>query len=294
MIDISAHVRIFNKNPTDDFVEKRIKIVKEIKKGQMKLKSVDELLRFANSIALGFLNPASLPDEMLSEIESIIKSESSAFVRANHEMQIFVCAVLSVLTYIEDEKSTAGSIKCVEVISSGLWSALSFQNPLREAKLEHLRQELLQLSQKRVISAAHSSRDRTIVRPQSTIKVPANTKIQGAIDLVIKATSKSISALEENAVLDREELNVLWWTLENWSKLLNANFSNAEPESAIIAAGLELSQLLRRLPTDAHKHLILKNVTIENKDISLPDLLKKMGDSKSLLSNAYPNNNFIS
>ena len=257
MTALAIHIRIFDAEPTDDLVEKRTNAINDLSDSFFKRKSSHEILQLANDLSGAVATNGSVSNSLASEIETAIKSYSPAFVHAGNELQTLVCALLAILQYLESASPSKGHLLKADVFAAGIWSALSFQPVRAETKLEALRSEILKRSQVMIMETSYSSRKRAEV-PDISIKVPEAPDWETYSSAQTKGALKTIKSLRDNATLDREELDLLWWILSDWSLLLNETFSSSPNEAAAIARGIEAAHLLRRLPGDAHKHLDLK------------------------------------
>ena len=97
------------------------------------------------------------------------------------------------------------------------------------------------------------------------------------------AAAKTISPLIANAALDREEIDLLWWTLSDWSDTLNLKISQLPHGAALMVSALEVVQKLRRLPSTAHAHIARRHVQVER--ISNSELRDALKDVKPAIWN---------
>jgi hypothetical protein len=282
MPDIAVVVRIFEPEPTDDLVEKRGKAIKEIAARFAKRKNVAEILQLANELALSVAPKGALAPNLATEIEAAIKKESTSFVKDGEDLQIMACALAASLQHLEGASPSRGPVMTTDLFAAALWSALSFQSKRSEPKLETLRGQLLLRAQQLVSETSSSARKRLPV-PDVTIKLPEGADWTKVPEITQAATSKTIESLRSNGALDREELDILWWVLSDWSTLLKARLSGLAPALSVVAAGLEVARLLRRLPGDAHKHLVLRSIP-RDESLTLAQLLGMLEDKRDALA----------
>jgi hypothetical protein len=293
MTDIAAHIHIFAQNPDDDFVTKRTAAIKALSSKFAKgNKGVPIYIRTANDIAEALEAKGALPAEITADIAAAISKEASSFVPAGKELELKVVGALGVISAIEAAKPSTGNLSTTDLLGVCCWSALSFQKPLSETKLESLRSELMNKGRELIEKSASVSRKRVEVEdfdcPLPKEATPAATK--AAIDDGAKGI---IAALRANAALDREEIDFLWWALSGWSAALSRRYSAPQGrEAAAIAAGLEAGSMLRRMPAEAHKQLALRLVEGDEKH-SLGELIALMESDLPALANAIPNNEVI-
>jgi hypothetical protein len=89
--------------------------------------------------------------------------------------------------------------------------------------------------------------------------------------------------LRTNAALDREELDLLWWMLGERSGILGKPLESLSIPSRAIITGLELGALMRRVPSQSHRNLVMRNVGV-SEPMSLPELLVSVGDERTSIS----------
>jgi hypothetical protein len=291
MIDVATHIRIFDANPTDDFVTKRIEVIKNLSDSYKKKGTPEPVLQLAHGLVNGVAAKGALPQALVEEIEAALKKVSPSFVKEGQDLQILVCGLLAALTVIDGAKSNSSSLSRTDLLAAGLWSGLSFQPARAEPKVEALRLELLTKCHELVMATASVSRNRVPV-PSFSISISESPDAPTLEKLLKTGTEKTIEALKTNAALDREELDLLWWVLSNYSNILDKKFSDLSHFSAAVVSGIEVAQYIRRLPSDTHKHLALRNVAQE--EITLADLIKNLGEHKSKLIDLYKDNSTLS
>ena len=289
MIDVAAHVRIFNADPEDDLVTKRSAAINELSSRYVKVRQqVGPIFQTANDLALAAESKgAHISDAMNKEVEAAIrKGGAEAFVAEGQGLQVTVCAMLAALQGLEGVAPATGDATTQIVMAVGLWSALSFQAPRPEPKLETLRAGLLNAAQTYIVNSATTSRDRIKV-PE--LNVPAAKELEGTAiaQSVTTGLRPAVNALRTNAALDREEIDLLWWVLGDWSDLLGRRYT-AMPDTIAtsIASGVEAGRMLRRMPGCAHRNLVLRHVK-GDKSFTLAEVVRELGDDRSRIAVPY-------
>jgi hypothetical protein len=285
MTNVAAHVRIFDPDPTDDLVAKRTEAITEIEKKLSASRSVDEILRSANDLAYAAEPNGSFSAGMSQMIETAIGKSSEAFIADGRALEMLVCGMSGALKSLGGAGSTSGQISVNDVFALGLWSALSFQKKRTDAKLEQLRTELLDSAQTHCMKSASRSRERLVV-PDTVFKGTEPFDAAG-MEKALKPFGNAISDLRANAAVDREEIDLLWWVLSDWSSILSRRLSTEKvAASAAVASGLEAGFMLRRIPAPAHRHLVLRNIP-SGKSMTLLELLTAVGQDRSALAAAF-------
>lgn len=291
MTHIATHIRIFNVNPSDELVEKRTAAVGEIAKIIGAQRNVDELLRYGNDLAMAVQQGGLLSQSLTGMVEGAVRKSSTAFVAGDDtKLEMLVCALAGATQVLANSTPTQnGSTSIADVLSYGLWSALSFQKPRTQAKLESLRSELMHAAQRQCMQAANEGRKRVQVADpefeyaaKKEDKTPAELDPE-AMNQGLQPFRAAIADLRANATIDREEIDLLWWVMSDWSTLLRRRFSTEMGAVAAVASGIEAGRLVRRMPAEAHRHLVRRNLPT-NKDLSLQELVIAVGDDRAALA----------
>jgi hypothetical protein len=290
MTHVATWIRIFSANPSDELVEKRTAAIGEIAKIIGAERNVVELLRYGNDLAIAVQKGGSLSKSLTGMIEGAIRKSSTAFVADDRtKLEMLVCGLAGALQMLASATPTPrGSTSIADLLSYGLWSALSFQKPRTEANLEKLRGELMAAAQHQCIRAANESRKRVpVADPDFELVTKKKDDAPAEIDAEtlnqeLQLFGTAIADLKANAVIDREEIDLLWWVISDWSTLLRRRFSTEEGAVAAVASGIEAGRLVRRIPAEAHRHLVLRNVPA-SKDLSLQELVNAIGDDRAAL-----------
>jgi len=295
MTHIATHIRIFAADPSDELVEKRTHAIGEIAKDFKARRDIGDLLQTANDLAVAVQQGGKLSNALTTTIEDSIRKKSTAFVADKHELEMLVCGMSGALFAISGNSALPhGALSISDVLSFGLWSALSFQKPRTEPKIEQLRDELLQAAQVHCVAAARDSRQRIKVpdpefkeAPKKKEGEPETPFGSSAVSDGLKPFKNAIADLRSNAAVDREEIDLLWWVLSDWSSLLGRRFSDEKGNgaAAAVASGLEAGRMIRRAPAEAHRHLVLRNVRA-GKELSLQELLTAIGADRAALAPA--------
>lgn len=280
---MAKYVRIFCPEPKDDDVRRRNAAVVAIQSWITALQDPSSAIRLASALADG-VSDGKARDEFASKVEqAIVDAGSAAFVRQGHDLEIIVVALVSALNLVEREPDDSIWTP-VDVLAAALWSALSFQAPVSEEAIELLRQEVLVASRKRTMLIAERSRKRVAVPEIGPLTLPDAQPTGTRANLAYRrATEPLVKALRENAELDREELEFLWWTIEDWSDSLDGRLSDADPLVRAVVAGIDGAAKLRRLPASGHRNVVLRGVPA-GIPVAVTALIAALKDCRSTLA----------
>ena len=280
---MARYVRIFWPDPKDEDVNRRNTAVGLIQAWITALADPQEVIQLASALADSVADGRAR-DLVAAKVEqAIIEAGSAAFVREKHDLEIIVVALVSVLNLIRKDPNSSGATS-VDVIAAALWSALSFQRPISQEALELLRQELLVAALERTMRIAERSRERAPVPEIGALTLPESQPTGTRANTAFRnATEPLVKALRENAELDREELEFLWWKIEDWSDVLQGRLSDAQPVVRAVIAGLDGASKLRRLPASGHRNVVLRGVPAGS-SATLAVLLAALGEHRTTLA----------
>ncbi|MET3900702.1 hypothetical protein ABIB57_004668 [Devosia sp. UYZn731] len=281
MVDVAQHIRIFDQKPADELVPKRTAAIKDLASKLTGPKDVDGLMKMASNLVAAAKFDKKLPEELAQEATASIKKQSPAFVREGRDLELSTIALLAMLGAI-DGGTKQGIIERLNFLSAGVWLGLSFQQPNKESRIEALRVEVLHAARDYVARGAENARERKAPALGAPLK-PENTNLGE----VVSNLRASVERLNRNAVVDREEIDFLWWSVTKWSSALDGLYDEASAYSAAIAFGLDGGARLRRMPLDVHKHLVLRRIRAAE-PVSLAGLIAAVGDDRLRILTKIP------
>ena len=129
--------------------------------------------------------------------------------------------------------------------------------------------------------SAEKARARADVPDPSAVKITIDASSVVTSNFK-EAMTSTIEALRRNAALDREELDFLWWAQLGRSRLLNKQLSALTEPTRIVAAGIEGARMLRRLPCEVHREIVLRALD-QDPELDLAELLAALGDDRAVL-----------
>lgn len=280
---MAKYVRIFWPDPKDEDVGRRNAAVVTLQSWIGASINSWSAIQLASALADGVADGKARDEFAVKVEQAIVAAGSAAFVRQGHDLEIIVVALVSALDLIRCELGDSGWTP-VDALAAGLWSALSFQSPVSQEPIELLRQELLVASRTRTMLIAERSRKRAKIPEIGLLTLPENqpagTRANAAYR---KATEPLVKALRENAELDREELEFLWWKIEDWSDVLDSRLSDAGPLVRAVVAGIDGASKLRRLPASGHRNVVLRGVPVGS-PATLEALLTALEDHRAKLA----------
>ena len=288
-MDIAKSVRIFEPEPDDDFVTKRTEAIKALKIWLLKRRNNLELTALGSGICQVFRDSPSMPDAIANQVEDAIKKQSASFVRDDSELEMGVCAAAAGLQAIECGSKAQDRLSVADVLAVVLWSSLSFLPACKAPKLEEFRVLAVDAARERCLNAGLETRKRH--------DVPAFGAFGGEEtdtdnEPFASATAPTVDALRLNAALDREEIDLLWWVLGGVSESFRRPLQALSPEVRAVTTGIEIGALMRALPTQSHRNLVLRGIE-EADPLSLPKLLEALGEDRLVIADSVKNESLI-
>lgn len=259
---MAKHSRIFWIEPKDDDVRRLNQAVLNVQEWMKGLVPAARAVELAAKIAEA-VHGEDLDGDLANAIErAIVESGSDAFVRDGNELQITVVALAAAVDLVRKGSSTDHGWGAIDAFAAATWSALSFQKPVAKEGLEVLRLELLQASNERTKEVAEQSRNRSQVPEVGLLSISDATPTNARSKVAFKtAVEPLVKALRENAELDREEIDFLWWRLADWSERLDKPISEFTEIKRAVVAGLECGAKLKRVPSSGHRNVVLKGIS---------------------------------
>jgi hypothetical protein len=280
---MAKYVRIFWPDPKDEDVKRRNAAVVTIQAWITGLNDPWRAIQLASVLADSVADGKARDEFALKVEQAIVGAGSAAFVREDHDLETIVVTLVSALNLIRHEPDASGWTP-VDALAAGLWSALSFQRPIEQEQVELLRQEVLVAARDRTMLIAERSRKRVPIPEIGPLTLPeAQPTGMKASAAYRKATEPLVKALRGNTELDREELEFLWWTIEDWSEALDGRLSDADPLVRAVVAGIDGASKLRRLPASGHRNVVLRGVPTGDL-AALTAVLAALGNHRSTLA----------
>ncbi|OIR12498.1 hypothetical protein GALL_61970 [mine drainage metagenome] len=283
MDNISVHMRISGVTVSDDDVNSRRSASTALAATWIKETNVSKLLSKAAEVAEALGGDGTPSPGLGIEIQKAIQKKSSSFLYEERPLEVSVCAGMAMVSILSGTLGSNGWTSS-DVYAFALWSALAYQPVLESEKREKLRWEVLDLAAKRVTASAEKARGRVNVPDPTAVNITideANVTSNNFKEAIVD----TIEALRRNAALDREELDFLWWAQLSRSRILNKQFSEIPEPTRIVAAGLEGAKILRRLPCEVHREIILRTID-QNPKLDLGELLAAVTDDREFLAAA--------
>ena len=267
MDNFHRHVLICEPQSSVEVLDHWRALIEKVAATIMRVNSPQALFEISNGLEHIVANRVLGSGQLGSHVASAVARTESDMLPREGELYSCVCAMLAVREVI-----AAGNGPKRGVLGVATWSALSFGAPLLEPRLELLRQEILACAQRASLQMATRARQRS---EEPKARTPSRSAT-----VLKRELSETIDALRRNAALDQEEITLLRWLLADKSGGLGLEFGDIRrPETAALAMGIELGQILTVFPTVAHYGLLERFVG-ESPALDLPQFIDAVGGDR--------------
>lgn len=257
--------RVVQVSPDDDTVAKRKASIESLIEAAAKS---DELLINCTLAAVAGVTPKfEQGSALVTTLIDAVRAQHPAFPEdlAENKLDLRVCCALVVGEILERASvSDTMPSKATQLTAALVCSGLQ-QPPMSGAK--YLLAMLSELASVALAAAQHCGELRRRPRPLGPF-IDA-IKEAGDVPNFWKAAQPTLkqmtTAIDANAALDREEVNVLWWAYNGISKTLDKPFSEIPIGGSIICAGAELAGLCL-LPALPNLRQLVRRVVRTNRD----------------------------
>jgi hypothetical protein len=284
MENISVHMRISGVKVSDDDVNSRRAAAASLATTWGKEKIVSKILSKAAEVAEALGGDGNPSPALGSEVQGAIQKKSPSFLYEERPLEIGVCAGMAMVAILAGSPRNNGWL-IPDVYAAALWSVLSYQPVLEAERREKLRREVLDAARNWSVTSAEKARERTVVKDPSEVEVSIDES-KAVTHNFSEAVADTVEALRRNAALDREELDFLWWAQLGRSRLLNRQLSAISEPTRIVAAGIEGAKMLRRLPCEVHREIVLRTLD-QDPELDLAEILAAVGDDRAALVAAF-------
>ncbi|WBM59658.1 hypothetical protein M5X66_11695 [Providencia sp. PROV188] len=285
MKNLASHMRISGIQITDSDVESRKEAIKTLAIMWGKEKKSSSIVSTAAMISDSLSGDGTPSVDLGEQVQNEIQKKSPSFLYEERALDVGICSAMAMVSLLDGPHNTNSVWINKDIYATAFWLILSFQPILEDDRREKLRRELLELAAKWSINLAESARVRLEVPDPSCLNITMGEDNTIANNFK-EAISNSINTLRYNAALDREELDFLWWAQSGSSRVLKRRLSEVEEPVRIISAGIEGAKLLRHLPCEVNREIILRTLS-DNPILDLNELLLAIESDRSELNKAF-------
>ena len=279
MNDFDSHLGICDSSLSPDSKETWSNLVKALASSMVKLNSAFQAFRRADAIAQGIERRCLPSDDFGDQVARGLMRVSGDAPMGGYGLQGCLFAMVSALRLMKNSRLKTENTRKRDTLAIALWSALAYQVPLAEWRLELLRRDIMCVARDNTLNMAERERKQKFAYTGSSGKSTGPTP---------QSTARTIEELRRNAVLHEEEISLLRWILADESILLGRSYANVKHrESSALACGLEVGRLVRRFPTFGHLRLATRGVADDTPTTNLFQLMDALESDREPLGKPY-------
>lgn len=268
---LANHCRMVNISPTDEFVQQRRQVVKNLVDDEaISLETLEAFVAFA-VLGLSTTKDPRHGAAATALVDAIQECQPSfaADVEAN---QLDLRLVASVVV---GERIRTRPAEPVSVYLASLVNAALLLQPLpQELYVAQLVQELVASAAEALSYASKQLRERAPWPNMSQLEV-SGAEVQTLAKSTNSALASLLNALTTNASADREELEVLWWVFGARSARTGERFDSMTDGERAFASATELSARMLMPPIPTSQHL-LTSLVPQDTPLSLLHVIQQL------------------
>ncbi|MEX3973788.1 GTPase-associated system all-helical protein GASH [Paraburkholderia caribensis] len=280
MEKIAVYMRISGVAVSDADVDSRRAAATSLASVWKKETATQAIVAKAAQVAKAIGGDGIPPPSLGDEVQAAIQKKSSSFLYEERPLEVGVCAGAAMISIVSGSP-TANGWTIADVYAAALWLAIGYQPVLENEKREILRRDVLDAAVCWATTSSEKARERTVVPDPAPLAIAIGDD-KAVTHNFKEAMIDTVEALRRNAALDREELDFLWWVQLGRSRLLNRQLSAITEPTRMVAAGIEAARLLRRLPCEVHRDIVLRTLD-HDPELDLTEMLSAFGADRQAM-----------
>lgn len=269
-------LRIADPQPSSEKVKSRVKSASGLISWLATDAGRAELMPLIQGVASGFDNAVFNQDSAaVKAVLKAIKDEDTAFPVDLKENALELRAVAGIsvgelLKTLHDPSSTSLALAAALAVS-----AAGLIPDSTEKHIHWMQDELRSSARKGLVLQANLRRQRATPSLEKFDKLELSEDAdtdETALAEILPALKAALQEAKAQAVIDREELETLWWMFGEFSDTEQKPFAKLQPAAAALAAGRELAQRSLIPPSQAATTMIQKIVESGRKAATLAPL----------------------
>jgi hypothetical protein len=275
-------LRIADPKPSNEKVGMRTKAAADLVTKLAKKENQSLLLAFLQGVVAGFDNPPFTQESpaVVALIKAIKEQGGDATLPADLKENALELRALAGMVVGELlEKSLKDGVSDGAMLAALGISAASLRPATKDKYLEWMRSELLAYAGKVLHQGAAQRRQRgtPALSILNDIKLPEEESEEegGHWMEVLPAIRAALSEATAQAMIDREETDILWWMFAGFSEIEQKPLAKLSPSAAAFTAGVELGRrallppsptataMVERAAASGRKATALASITLE-------------------------------
>lgn len=285
-------LRIVYAKPDDEVVRKRQLACRDLIKGIDDAEDTNLLIECVAGVINGFESGFTKDSEAVSTIISSIIEHQPAFTSdlSDNALELRVCAMIALGEIISREVKESKEASDDAVLASLLLiSGFGLRPKVQERHLKVALDELIKSARTTAGRAAVAKRQRADLDFEPLAEVTAGTDTASLLKSLRPVLKELFEQLEQQAAMDREELQVLSWLYNNYAETAGKSISDLDPFEAAMCCGIEVADMARIPPIEGIRQMIA-DAAVRNrkkqdlKKITLVEIIEQLShESKNAL-----------
>ncbi|AVA14711.1 hypothetical protein C3E99_13345 [Sphingopyxis sp. MG] len=242
-LENNKHLKIIDPAANDDFIARRLEAISKLAQKIRRITSLPDQARFASQLVDALAHCRISDDSKAWVTEALVKAAPSFEDDGNKDNELGILLVLACGDAI-DVAATAASAPSMEFLAQAALSGLQYVSSLNDPQRELLRKDLMGLARSKIQDRGAQARQR---QPVPTPVTSENCAAAATI-------------MASNAKWDREEIDLLWWVVTDWSVVGDVRVSTLDAEPACVVSAIETSGLFAGPASQAHRNIATRHV----------------------------------
>lgn len=279
-------LRIADANPTDEVVLKRQLACTDLLKKMVEAESINLLVECATGVINGFDSGFTQDSSAVEIIISCIRDHQPAFASdlSDNSLELRACAMITLgelVTRNDKDSSNLGVLASLLLISGA-----GIRPTVQERYLKIALDELLDTARAASVQAAVLKRKRVALDFKALDQITAGEDTALPLKSLRLALKKLLKQLDQQAAVDREELQVLSWLYNSYAETVSKPVAGLDPFEAALCCGLEIADLITIPPLEGVGQIVADAVSknrkkADLKKISLSDVVGKFSQESN-------------
>jgi hypothetical protein len=257
-------LKVVNSKPDDEVVRKRKLACQDLINKIDGAEGINLLVECSAGAVDGFGTMFTKDSEAVSAITSSIIDHQPAFPSdlSKNALELRVCAMIA-LGEIMTREASAGEAPGDDAVLSSLLliSGAGLRPKVQERHLKTALDELTKAARVTAGRAAAAQRRREDLNFKPLIEVTdsAVTDVDEAATVLKElgpALQKLFEQVEEQAAMDREEIQILSWLYNNYADTVCEPISDLDPFEAAVCCGIEVAGMVRMPPIEGIRQMV--------------------------------------
>jgi hypothetical protein len=259
--------RIVDPNPGDAHLENRSKSVEAFLAKLVAGTSNEEIVEAVAIVVNGANARTALTDGIIEAIKVNQHAFPSDLEECRVEVRVFAGLAIEALLSSTDAAAWRKRLAAASILETGL--------SLRQSQAQtHLEKEIANLLEKARSGIANLSRTQHQRKKTLPAFIQTALKAETPVDINLienlrKDFFSCVHQLQEEAKLDQEELNILWWLYSGYSTTSETKIADLEVGAAAYCCGFEVASIALAPPIGGLFEVISRAVETGRKPIDL-------------------------